>query len=251
MGLNFLHIALGFEFPFAQSFELRVTLRGIDRLSRHIPSQAPPVSPSILHSIVNGYDADPNAIAFSCAFLFAFFLFARISNIVPPSVRSFCADKHLCRGDIRFTSFGLLVTFQWSKTRQFGDRLFSLPLVSMPHSLLCPVRMFKRMVSALPAAPDSPAFVFRSADQSLLPITKSLFVQVFRQRLQAGGIPNAQLFRGHSFRHGGTNYAFRLGLPGEVIQVFGDWKSEAYKVYLEIGMSAKLQVASAMASHCT
>ena len=35
-------------------------------------------------------------------------------------------------------------------------------------------------------------------------------------------------------------------MPGELIQVFGDWSSEAYKSYLEFALPAKLRVSRAV-----
>ena len=82
------------------------------------------------------------------------------------------------------------------------------------------------------------------AGGSFSPITKSLFVKVFRRRLVLAGVPQAPTYRGHSFRRGGANWAFQCGVPGELIQVFGDWSSEAYKRYLEFALPAKLRVAT-------
>lgn len=247
-GVKFLHLVLGHEFPPSSSFDVRVTLRGIERAAAHVPLRAPPVTPYILTRIVSGYNVDPNSVVFSCAFLFSFFLLARISNIVPPSVRAFCAAKHLCREDIIVDGSGLLVIFKWSKTRPLGSGHLRLPLVPISGSILCPVQMFKRMAELFPVTARSPAFVYRSAvDGSLCTITKSLFVSVFRQRLRANGVSDPHLFRGHSFRRGGAHYAFDLGVPGELIQVFGDWKSDAYKAYLNLDIPAKRQLALAVA----
>lgn len=40
-----------------------------------------------------------------------------------------------------------------------------------------------------------------------------------------------------------------MGIPGELIQVFGDWHSDAYKCYLDISMPLKLQVFEGMVAH--
>ena len=45
------------------------------------------------------------------------------------------------------------------------------------------------------------------------------------------------------FRRGGASWAFNNGVPGELIQVMGDWKSDAYKVYLEFSLSSKVAIA--------
>lgn len=46
-------------------------------------------------------------------------------------------------------------------------------------------------------------------------------------------VSSAVRYTGHSFRRGGATYAFRSGVPGELIQVMGDWKSDAYKRYFD------------------
>ena len=74
------------------------------------------------------------------------------------------------------------------------------------------------------------AFVPPSLDGFLSPITESVFVRVFRRRLSLAGVSLALTSGGHSFHRGGANWAFQCGVPGELIQVFGDWSSEAYFV---------------------
>ena len=37
---------------------------------------------------------------YKSVFLLAFFAFLRLSNLVPPSISSFCTSTHLCRGDL-------------------------------------------------------------------------------------------------------------------------------------------------------
>lgn len=248
---KFLDVPLGHDFPLLRTFSIRITLRGIDRMALHCPTRAPPVTPSILFSLIQlsrSVDSSPEYITFSCAFLFAFFLMARISNIVPLSTRSFDCRKHLCRGDIVSAPHGLTVAFKWSKTNQTGIRHLLLPLVAMPNLPLCPVKMFHRMCALTPASPMSPAFVLSSPDSSLSPVIKRQFVQVFRERLFSAAIPHAHTYRGHSFRRGGANWAFQCEVPGELIQVFGDWSSDAYKSYLEFSLPAKLPVANCVSS---
>ena len=244
--VKFLHVALGHDFPSLRTFSIRITLHGIDRMALHCPTGAPPITPSILFSLIQlsrSVDSSPEYITFSCAFLFAFFLMVRISNIVPLSTRSFDCRKHLCRGDIVSAPHGLTVAFNWSKTNQTGKRHLLLPLVAMPNSPLCPVETFHRMCALTPASPMSPAFVLSSPDGSLSPVIKRQFIQVFRERLFLAAIPQAHTYRGHSFCRGGANWAFQCEVPGELIQVFGDWSFDAYKSSLEFSLPAKLRVA--------
>lgn len=88
-----------------------------------------------------------------------------------------------------------------------------------------------------------PAFVFKQGDK-LHWLTKSRFIEGFRLLLRMSGIEDASAYTGHSFRRGGASWAFQAGMPGELIQVCGDWASDAYKKYLEFSMQNKLELAS-------
>ena len=71
-----------------------------------------------------------------CAFVFAFFMMARKSSIVPNSVLNFDPVKYLCRKDVRLTSYGLEVQLKISKTNQFGDKNIILPMYELHDSPL-------------------------------------------------------------------------------------------------------------------
>ena len=247
-GVKLLHVFTGFELPFYDAPELKLTLRGLDRILKHAPSRAPHVTPELLREVIKCATYSPRDLVFSCAFLFAFFLFARISNLAPASVSSFNPSQQLCRGDIAVTRFGLSVLFKWSKTNQTGSKLLKVPLLYTSDPHLCPVRAYLRMCSRLPVTTSAPAFFTGSRAGSYIVITKSQFVSVFRNRLARMGVHDPSRFRGHSFRRGGATWAFHTGVPGELIQIFGDWVSDAYKCYLEFSDDAKLRVAREMVS---
>ena len=177
--------------------------------------------PALLRDLVKGANHSLIDLVFSCAFLFAFFVFARISNFDP--------IKQLCRGDIVVTRFGLLIIFKWSKTNQTGAKSLKLPLLYTSDPALCPIHTYLHMCSCLPAPASAPAFFTAYRPGSYIVITKSQFVSVFRARLARMGVPHPTLFRGHSFRRGGATWAFQNGVPGELIQIYGDWASHAYK----------------------
>lgn len=250
-GVKLLHVMGGFEFPSLQSFDIKVTLKGIEKLAKHTPNRAPPVTPDILSRITAVSDLDdPFEVSVLCAFLFSFFLIARVSNIVPASASAFSKETHLCRGDIHRTPQGLLVVFKWTKTIQCNERRLLLPLLSMKGSPLCPVAMFDRMCQLLPAPKLAPAFISsaHSSKGIFKSISKAQFIALFRSKLALAGVSHPSLYRGHSFRRGAASFAFHCGVSGDLIQVFGDWASDAYKVYLEFSLSSKLRVADTMRS---
>ena len=168
---------------------------------------------------------------------------ACLANIVPKSARSFDSRRNLTRGDVAVTSHGLLVTFKCTKTIQFGERRLHIPLLRIVDSLLCPVSAYLRMIRLVPARRSSADFLI-SGPTGLVPLTKRSFVSNFRSCLVAAGISNAQSFRGHSFRRGAASWAFSCGVPGELIQLYGDWSSDAYKLYLELSLESKLTLAN-------
>jgi hypothetical protein len=45
---------------------------------------------------------------------------------------------------------------------------------------------------------------------------------------------NPDEFSTHSFRRGGASWAFTAEVPTELIQLYGDWRSDAYKKYLKL-----------------
>ena len=99
-GIKLLHIITGFDFPFHKEPELKLTLRCLDRILKHAPLRAPPIMPELLRALVMCANSSIHDLVFSCTFLFAFFLFVRISNLALASVGSFDPTKHLCLGDI-------------------------------------------------------------------------------------------------------------------------------------------------------
>lgn len=44
---------------------------------------------------------------------------------------------------------------------------------------------------------------------------------------------NPQNYASHSFWRGSATWALQCGVPGEIVQQMGDWKSSAYLAYLD------------------
>ena len=97
------------------------------------------------------------------------------------------------RGDIFTAEGGLLVLFKWTNTIQCNECRLLLPLVPIKGGPLCPVAMFQRMCELVPAPSNVPAFIFDFS--------------------RKGGYLSVS---------GAASFAFNCGVPGELIQVFGD-----------------------------
>ena len=72
-----MHLLLGYTIEQINSFLINLNLKGIARLNPHCVKQARAITPDILLDCT-----------FWCLFLFAFFLFARKSNLVPTTKKT-------------------------------------------------------------------------------------------------------------------------------------------------------------------
>ncbi len=48
---------------------------------------------------------------------------------------------------------------------------------------------------------------------------------------------------------GGASWAFAAEVPTELIQLYGDWRSDAYKKYLKFSLEDQIFVANRMKTH--
>ena len=161
------------------------------------------------------------------SFLFAFFLFARKSYLVPNSKKKFKSGKFSRREDVYFQDNILLVIMIWSKTNQFGQRVLKIPLLRIPESVLCPVTAYLQMCKLIQAKSDDPLFVLPHRKV----VTHKNFQVVLKDLISKIGL-DAQEFSSHSFRRGGSTFAFQSRVVTDLIKLHGDWKSDCYQKYL-------------------
>ena len=145
--------------------------------------------------------------------------------------------------DIQILSSFALVTVNWTKTIQFGERILSIPIPHIPGSILCAVNTFETYFHCVPVPFCHCLLLFAyPLGSALQPLAYSTFIQPLRDKLSLVGLqPN--LYSGHSFCRKGTSFAFALHLPHELIQQQGDWKSYTYLHYLDKPLTQRLKVA--------
>ena len=243
--IKIVHLVKSIPFPDLSSFSFKLLYKGLTRQSKHTPKQALPITPPILVQIHSILDlSSPLHTTLWSSFLLSFFLFARKSNMVPQSPSKFDPDKHLMRKDISVCKSGMIVTIKWSKNIQCSERRLRIPIAAVPGSCLCPLRAYINMCTMVPAASNSPAFVVPS-HRPLTTVTHYTFTSSLRGFLSQLSF-NPGAYSGHSFRRGGATWAFQSGVPGELIQLHRDWRSEAYKLYLKVSLDKKWSVTAAI-----
>ena len=99
------------------------------------------------------------------------------------------------------------------------------------------------MCSLLSTGPMYSVFVLPSPWGKYCPVTQSQFIQILHHRLCSASVPYWDTIL---FRITPLNVEVLPGIPAELIHVFGDWASDAYKRYLQSDLPVKLRVYLAM-----
>ena len=157
---------------------MNLSIWGIARLHPYLIKQAKAITPDILIKFSTVLNLkDPRDSVFWCLFLSVFFLFANKSNLVPTSRADLKNGKCLLLKDVQIQSECLIVSFRWSKTFQFGERILQTPLVKIPKSVLCPVKAFQNMYKLVDIHEEEPLFT--------LPHKKCIFYKDFQSKLRS------------------------------------------------------------------
>ena len=155
-------------------YHYKLLLRGVKRYLGTAVQRKAPITPRLLLRIVHLFDFDkPLHVAMWALFLVAFYSFLRKSNLVVDRAAQ-VSPKVLLRSDLCFDASFAYLTVRASKTIQFQERLFSLPLPRIPGSLLCPVAALVNHLRINQVPQDMHLFSVRY-DSSLSHITYSHF----------------------------------------------------------------------------
>ncbi len=230
--IRLLHLEWDLPNPLQGHFNLTCLLRGARRHLGDCLQPKRPITPELLKLIYSNLDLtspiDANVWAIS---LIMFYGLLRKASVLPRSPTP-TGDRHLCRQDVRFYPWGVVLVIRSTKTIQFQERQLEIPLPGMSGSMWCPVRALTRAMLFTPTAPGpSPAFLLPGRSTPAA-VTGRLFDHRIRETLSREGCDPAGIMP-HSWRRGGAQFAFSLGLSSETIRMLGDWRSSAYLRYLD------------------
>ena len=245
--IRIVHLEAGFINPLDKNFSLDMLLRGIKRELGASVNRKLPITPEILVSMYKIIDTtDVLDIIFWAACLVGFHALLRKSNLFSPGLDKFNPANHLSRSHLHWRNWGIELEIRWSKTIQFRERKVSCPLLRTS-SILCPVWAVQNVLDKTTlASPSGPLFVYQ-AKGAWRPYLYCQFLRRLREVLEQVGLP-ATSYAAHSLRRGGASWALKCGVPGEVIQSLGDWKSDAYMNYLDVSTTVKMSYLRHMSS---
>jgi len=242
--IRLLHLEAGFPNPLS-TYYLGTIQKGVRRLLGDSVSPKLPITPHILLSIRALLPFHSSfQVSFWSASLVAFYSFFRKSNLLPQSPSTYQPDKQLSKNNISFTPQGAIIQVTWSKTIQYQNRVLQIPLPFIPHSKLCPSTALWLSINQISNNNPSP---FQYLDKGFATIlTYPVFCSYLRFCLDSLGFDSSR-YSGHSFRRGGATFALESGVPADLVQAQGDWRSDAYKIYIDPSFVGRKAVAEAMA----
>ena len=242
--IRVLHLDAGLPNPLENNWEVTLIRRGIARQLGTPPKQKLPITLAILRSIFPLLDFSSTfEISFWAACLIAFFGFFRKSTILPVSHTSVGG---ILRGDvINFNGISFELVVRHTKTIQFGQRILVLPFHRCADSRLCPVRALWSHLTSSSLSSDQHIFSYVIRGSVRL-LTHPLFVNKLKSLIVAIG-KNPRDYSAHSFRRGGSTYAFSLNMPLMYVKSRGDWKSNCVERYIEIDKNLAMNAAVLLA----
>ena len=245
--VRLLHAEAGLVSPLDTHYTNTV-LTGAKRVLGCKVSSKLPITPKILLYIFELISLhDSKQLCFWAACLVAFFSFLRKSNLFPRSAVHFDANHQISREHVIFNPTGVCLNVLKTKTIQFSERTLKIPLPRIPDSPMCPAKAIMLNFKQVPAVSSpSPLFLYLSENGAQV-LTYPKFISLLKHFLQRLGY-NSSLYSGHSFRRGGATFALECGIPADFIQSQGDWKSNAYKNYLDPSFTHRQTVMNKFAS---
>jgi hypothetical protein len=172
-----------------------------------------------------------------------FFRFFRKSTILRESASS--PPGILRRDVVHFNGSSFELVVRHTKTIQFGQRILVLPFFKCADSSLCPVRALWSHLTSSPLGSDQHIFSYVCGGSVRL-LSHSVFVKKLKLLILATG-KNPGDYSAHSFRRGGSTFAFSLNMPLLYVKSRGDWKSKCVERYINIDRSQSMNAAALLA----
>ena len=226
-------------------YNIQRCLKGTRRLLGDRRKQATALLPKELLLITSYLKDTVGHTGFRAALLTSFRGLLRKAHVT-------ASDATLCRGDITFHKWGMLIHVSKSKTIQFAERIVEIPVTYSPLEELCAVRWTQRHFSEVPAGKDEPAFRIPHPAGSV-PLAYDAYQATLKHICGEAGLDPKE-FSSHSLRRGGATFLSLIGASIQEIKQRGDWKSDAVFEYLKAPLSARIaddmKVADLLMSYC-
>ena len=112
----------------------------------------------LLRSIVEQCDYTYMGQIFKCVYLFSFYSFLHMFNLVPHPIYAFSLLRHLARGDLIFKPNKVV---KWSKTMQCNNKIKLIHVPRIPRSSICPVAALSNLLALTPSGANRSPFQYK------------------------------------------------------------------------------------------
>lgn len=205
-----------------------------------------PITINVLHQLLSQLTLKSNSEHWwqYAIYCLAFAALLRYGEFTVDKAAKFNSEIHLTHRCAAFipnleAANHILLTLPASKTDLFWKRI-TITIAATPGCISCPIsalqRFFEDNSDALRESP-----LFTGLDNKAL--TRKQFINSLRQQF-LGASFNLCLYLGHSFRWGGASSVAVAGFNDHEIQLLGHWRSDTYKLYIEVLPIHILQLSS-------
>jgi hypothetical protein len=241
-GLQRFLLDRGWSGHFSRFRHLQQVLLGLRRRGRGVQRKLP-ITPFVLLRVLRVMQSEcvVELMVFA-AMLVAFGAFLRKANVCAASRSLSHVQRSLLRRDVVVDTqrYCLHVTLRFMKNAQFGESVPTVVVAGQRGHPLDPVSWWVSYTARVPAPPGAAAFGYMR-DGVYVPMVHREFVGWVKSLLTRAGF-DAASFAGHSFRRGAASFSFLAGLPELLIKELGAWRSQVYRVYMDLSVAQKLSV---------
>ncbi len=245
-GVRSLHVDADLPFAVCESPVVQRLIRGIKRYhGERARNPKLPITLDILRRLCSSLSPTSlQDVNFQAAITLAFAGFLRCGEFTVSKESAYSPSTSLSRGSAQFlpdlaTATHVVISLPASKTDPFRKGV-SILVASAPGAATCPVSALRHLFQMDPQDPAVPMFL---GDVPGSPLTRSSFVIRLKSLLSALGFDGAK-YSGHSFRRGAATSAASVGYADHEIQQLGRWRSDAYRLYIDVSRDRILHLST-------
>ncbi|KAL7278212.1 hypothetical protein ACG7TL_008187 [Trametes sanguinea] len=242
-----LHVDADLPWTACESLVVQRLIRGIKRFhGEQARNPKLPITIDLLRRLCESLlDDCLSTVSFRAAITLAFAGFLRCGEFTVDKPTSYDPISHLSRGSVQFLPSAsapthLVLSLPSSKTDPFRKGV-SILIAAAPDAVTCPINALCRLYQLHPQPHNAP--LLPALDDIAAPLTRPQFITQLKAHLTSLGLDSSN-YSGHSFRRGAATSAAAVGYADHEIQQLGRWRSDAYKLYIDIPRDRILHLSS-------
>ena len=237
--LRTFHLIRGLQTDAFADYQVTLYKRALPLTVRHVPTGAAPLPFDLLERLCALSERQgTGGLAFAALMAATFFSMARLSSLAPPNGGTYDVTRFPIWQDLTLTPDRATLRIKWAKNRQEAGQALVVPLLPLPASPACPVRLFGLLTTQRRGIPlTAPLFGYvgtRGSGGTHTPFFTAPLARGWLSSLLAHlGLP-VHAYSFHSFRRGACHLAYGQGASVTEVQALGGWRSDAVACYLPL-----------------